>query len=1064
MTYLPLLSCTSLPARRFALIVVPAALVGALTAQPSVSVGTTPVPPEVVVTLDPFQVNTDSDRGFIATSSLAGGRLAGELKDTPVAYTVLTRDFIDALELNDLQTMSQWSTNATDLADDNTTYNTGNAVRISSRGVSSNSPQRNFFPVNFNFDSYNIERLDLARGPNAILFGTSGVGGTTNSVTKRARTERRFSEVRVSAGSWDNYRATLDHNQPLGGKVALRVNALYLDRAGWRDGDFETRTGVTVAGTWSPFANTEIRAEFESGEMDRTIVTTSIDDNASGWNGSSVFSARIAGAQNAAGIARTAARTAVFTPSSGLQLVNYEGWATTQGGNAAVAVPAGGTLVVGPTANINNQSIVGQLNLPSDLYALAEGGSKFVKPSRTTSTFPHGDLFGVRNKEYTLSLTQRFGENLFIELAANTGTEDTNSDIGISRTMTKINIDVNSVLPNGQPNPNFLEPYVQSTSFPYLQLRDKTNLRGALGYVLNDTRLGSFAFNVIAGQSDNKFDRNAWRYMIKANPDPRQWPNFANIFYRFYLNTDANRSMPRPESWTYVDPVNNTTATVPAGLVRDYQNTSFNQVNETDYQYLQAAANGKFFKNRLHLLTAARRDKYKTHQESIVLQFDNPTNWNGYERFFKPTAPADWATLTYRERDAAGNPVGSPLPADTRPRISNQRDARYANDRFRDDYAPPDTQASVDTFTMGSVFHLTRHVSVFANYAESFQPPSIQLKLDGTIFQPSTAKGRDYGVRFTALDGDLVVNVIRYEGEGKGRSVSSSPFSTNFLAIINANKLGDLVSNLNSRGLLPLPLGYVDSASVETEGWELELTANLTKNWRLMFNGALPRATESDANQESLAFWNEKKETLRLIVQDAGGSFVGDVATFTGVPPPGQSVTEGQNAVNAWNDNVVQFASLVNNQKLDRLTEATANLYTDYQFARGPLKGLRVGGGINYRGKQVIGNRGGDTIRDPSNPNGAIDDPKVGPFDYVYTDPYTVGTVTLNYNFRLKRKYNIVLNLKVDNLFDYDQPLYYNSVLRPMNGDLTNPARVATPARYSWVTPRSYVFTTTFKF
>src|SRR5688500_13451748 len=55
-----------------------------------------------VVSLNPFEVKADSDRGFVATSSLAGGRLAGELKDTPVAYTVLTREFIDALELTDL--------------------------------------------------------------------------------------------------------------------------------------------------------------------------------------------------------------------------------------------------------------------------------------------------------------------------------------------------------------------------------------------------------------------------------------------------------------------------------------------------------------------------------------------------------------------------------------------------------------------------------------------------------------------------------------------------------------------------------------------------------------------------------------------------------------------------------------------------------------------------------------------------------------------------------------------------------------------------------------------------
>jgi hypothetical protein len=35
---------------------------------------------------------------------------------------------------------------------------------------------------------------------------------------------------------------------------------------------------------------------------------------------------------------------------------------------------------------------------------------------------------------------------------------------------------------------------------------------------------------------------------------------------------------------------------------------------------------------------------------------------------------------------------------------------------------------------------------------------------------------------------------------------------------------------------------------------------------------------------------------------------------------------------------------------------------------------------------------------------------------------------------------------------------------RPVGGDLTNPARVDTPARFSWLTPRNFLFTTSLKF
>lgn len=52
--------------------------------------------------LSPFSVSTDKDVGFVANSSLAGGRLSSDLADTPAAYSVITREFIDALNLTDL--------------------------------------------------------------------------------------------------------------------------------------------------------------------------------------------------------------------------------------------------------------------------------------------------------------------------------------------------------------------------------------------------------------------------------------------------------------------------------------------------------------------------------------------------------------------------------------------------------------------------------------------------------------------------------------------------------------------------------------------------------------------------------------------------------------------------------------------------------------------------------------------------------------------------------------------------------------------------------------------------
>lgn len=1016
---------------------------------------------EPAVVLSPFEVRTERDTGFVAASSVSGGRLAGDLKDTPVAYTVLTSDFIDALQLVDLAEMTKWAPNTSETPQNGEEYINGN-LTVSSRGVGSNNPQRNFFPVFFNFDSYNVERLDLARGPNAVLFGTSGVGGTANSVTKRAQTNRRSTNLRVSYGSWNNYRTTLDHNQPIGDKFALRLNVLFQDRDGWRTTEMQRKQGITLAGLWKVTPTTEIRAEAEYGKLEQSVVTTNFDDNVSGWTGVT-FAARTSNsAPN--GIGTYGANTAVFTPSSGERLVNYQGWAFTQGGNQAAAVPAGGTIVVGPLANITNQSVTQQLNLPSNLYDIALANSNFFIPERNYSTFSDEPIFGVEHKDFTVMLTQQIGENFFAEIAGNYGTEDTSSNIGISRGMSRILIDVNSVLPDGRPNLNFREPYAQVLSYPYFQYREKKNFRASLGYLLNNTRIGDFSFNMIAGITDQTYDRNAFRYMLKRHDDPRRWPTDSPIMYRYYLTTDEGRPMPEPASWTYVNPINNTTTEVPAGRVRDYTNDSFNQINDARYEYIQAAGSGRLLKGRLSLIAAARQDRFKTHQESPVRQFDNPLDWDGYTRNLKPAAPADWSSLTYRLRDASGTPIGVPIPAESRPRLSSgERDPLYASDRFQDDYSPPDQSDSVNTMSVGGVFHVTKKVSVFTNYAESFAPPASTLKIDGSLFPPRTSKGVDMGLRITLLNGNLVANIIRYEGKETNGTITSTTFPFN--NIIQANALNDLTpGGINQRGLALLPLGYVDSVDTETEGWEFELIANFSRQWRLMFNAGLPKAFQTGGNKESLAYYEANEATLRQIVIDAGGSFNGNVASFTATIPPGQSTTEGPNAVAAWNTIQNTLASISREpMPRTRVPEWTANIFTEYAFS-GRLKGLKVGAGVNYRGRQIIGNRGADTIRNPANPAQAIDDPSVDAKTPVYADDYIVGTLTMSYSRRIAEKYTLEVALKIDNLFDYDKPLYYNTVMRPPGGDLTNPARVATPARYAWVTPQNFTLTTTLRF
>src|SRR6185503_140512 len=112
------------------------------------------------------------------------------------------------------------------------------------------------------------------------------------------------------------------------------------------------------------------------------------------------------------------------------------------------------------------------------------------------------------------------------------------------------------------------------------------------------------------------------------------------------------------------------------------------------------------------------------------------------------------------------------------------------------------------------------------------------------------------------------------------------------------------------------------------------------------------------------------------------------------------NITKVQAAVDAWNnlqDNTIPNLLTDGPRPTGGMTKWTSNLAVDYRFRSGPLRGLRVGGGANYRSGQVIGFKTNDTIRDPANPNVSIDDPAVDGYSPVYGSSYIKAVASLSY-------------------------------------------------------------------
>ena len=142
------------------------------------------------------------------------------------------------------------------------------------------------------------------------------------------------------------------------------------------------------------------------------------------------------------------------------------------------------------------------------------------------------------------------------------------------------------------------------------------------------------------------------------------------------------------------------------------------------------------------------------------------------------------------------------------------------------------------------------------------------------------------------------------------------------------------------------------------------------------------------------------------------------------------------------------------------------NVFTDYTLGASRLKGLRVGGGVQYRGKQIIGNRGADTIVNPANPGTSIDDPSVDAYTPVYSpSSYHVVVATLGYSLRLAKRRELRFDLRVNNVLNDQGPVYsVSTALRPKGGDLTTPARETVANVYAYKQPVSFNLTTTLRF
>lgn len=255
-------------------------------AAPAPKTNTEPTDADTVV-LSPFEVSADADSGYAVDSTLAGNRLNTQLRDIGNAVTVINTQFLKDIGATDNQSLLQYTTNTEvgnaygnfagagngGLLDESPRFiNPNQNTRV--RGLTSADNTRDYFLTDIPWDGYNVDGVDLQRGPNSILFGQGSPAGIINTRTKAA-SYKNSGEVQLRVGSFGTTRVALDVNHVLlKGELAMRIAAVDNDEKYKQDPAYSHAKRVYGAVRYEPGflkkggARTIFKANIEFGKVD----------------------------------------------------------------------------------------------------------------------------------------------------------------------------------------------------------------------------------------------------------------------------------------------------------------------------------------------------------------------------------------------------------------------------------------------------------------------------------------------------------------------------------------------------------------------------------------------------------------------------------------------------------------------------------------------------------------------------------------------------------------------------------------------------------------------------
>jgi hypothetical protein len=324
------------------------------------------------------------------------------------------------------------------------------------------------------------------------------------------------------------------------------------------------------------------------------------------------------------------------------------------------------------------------------------------------------------------------------------------------------------------------------------------------------------------------------------------------------------------------------------------------------------------------------------------------------------------------------------------------------NQRIIVDYDTParSFNYSGGTTTLGVVLKPTAWLSLLYNDSNNQGLPDVNRLVlpDSNFADPSQGEGKDLGIMLNFLEGRVYARISHFESSMIGltafgnRGNVESPNNRNLDVLLAAGLIDD--AEREARDVITNTYTF----GRDSEGYEFEVTANLTNNWSLRLNYSETERAIFNILPEVLAWYPAEDAYWQSFGDDVYHN-IGASGPGTGpyVPASGgrNSIAEESMRIQDYIDNTTAFEGLGDPGSRRR----QGNLFTNYRFTDGALKGFNIGGGVRYLGPLSVGVDQAD-------------------LSLMFGNSKTLYDLLLGYRRKLGKRMDVKFQLNIRNLLD----------------------------------------------